>query len=131
MLREILKLLSFVVVIGISLDANSQCSNFSVNWPAGVFTTSSPNWQTIDNCVYGGDFTEFFVVEGGTYRWRSCTGTGFDSEITLWDEGHTTVLGYEEDNCSSIHGNIICAGKPPRPIMAPHPLPLLRALIFH
>ncbi|NNC83528.1 MAG: hypothetical protein HKN79_08120 [Flavobacteriales bacterium] len=101
--KRMLSLFIGIVAVG---TVFSQCSNFNSNYPTGTFSTTGTNWIVVDYCVYGGDYQSYFVVEGGYYQWASCYGTGFDSEITLWDESHTNVLAYSSDDCSTFHGNI-------------------------
>jgi hypothetical protein len=106
MLLSAKRLSSLLCVTVVTIVSLGQCSNFESNYPSGVYTTANTSWRLIDNCVYGGDFQEFSVVEGAQYQWVSCYGSGFDTEITLWDESHTSVLGYSTDDCAGIHGNI-------------------------
>ncbi|NNK80861.1 MAG: T9SS type A sorting domain-containing protein [Flavobacteriales bacterium] len=97
-------LLIFILLIAEPIV--SQCSNFEINYPSGLFSSSSDSWQNVTNCAYGGDFQEYYVVQGGAYEWTSCYGVGFDSEITLWDEAHENILSHEDENCASLHGTI-------------------------
>lgn len=96
-------LYSFLSLLSILLfqNAGAQCSNFVDNYPNGIYTTSDLNWHTVTNCAYGGEFQRFIVVEGATYQFRTCQGTFFNSEITLWDAPHSNVLGYETNNCGN------------------------------
>ena len=77
----------------------SQCTNFGTQWPTTTQSTTSPSLVSISTCMFGGDYTECNVVLGTTYTWSTCSSTGFDTQLSLYNTIHTVSYAYNDDAC--------------------------------
>ncbi len=63
-----------------------------------TLSPSCPGTSTA-TCVFGGEYVEVNVVAGNVYTFSTCGGLAFDTEITVYDNTGTIVLGYNDDFC--------------------------------
>lgn len=78
---------------------SSQCSNFGVQYPNETQFTYSNSLVTVSTCMYGSEYAVFYVRLGETYMWTTCGDTDFDTQLTLWNESHTSWYAYNDDDC--------------------------------
>lgn len=90
--------LSYLLAIPI---ANSQCTNFNTQWPAGTQSTTSATFVDISSCMFGGDYAVCNVTLGETYVWTTCGDTNFDTQLTLTDATQTVNYAFNDDDCGT------------------------------
>lgn len=93
-----MKKITFLFVLLLSITAFSQCpfnNTFYTN-----LTPASAGDTATDVCVWGGDLVTVNIVAGETYIVSLCDNVNFeDSQITLYNDAGTVVLGYNDDFC--------------------------------
>lgn len=76
-------------------ELQAQCPN------TNVFYTSLniPNAGDADfnTCAFGGEYLTIDVSTGNTYVFSTCAGSGFDTELTLYNDATGTFLAYNDD----------------------------------
>ncbi|MFT4644472.1 MAG: hypothetical protein ACI8ZX_000875, partial [Planctomycetota bacterium] len=97
--RIYLKLFIVFIYLISTKESVSQCYNFGGQWPTATQTTTSTSLVSISTCLYGGDFSACDVVSGTTYTWTTCSSSGFDTQLTLWNSLHTVSYYYNDDDC--------------------------------
>lgn len=85
-------------------QASGQCTFLDENYPDGIFSSSSTEWQTITTSIFAGEYSRYNVTQGSTYEWSTCIADGgqteYDSQLTLWRSTNTTTaLDYSDDDC--------------------------------
>jgi PKD repeat protein len=81
-------------------NINAQCSylnNQAYTWmaPASVGDTASTS------CIYGGEFVRVTdMLAGVRYEISTCDYYSFDTQITVFEAGGSSVVGYDDDHCS-------------------------------
>ncbi len=93
-----------LLIIGLGNNGFSQCSNCDSNYPSGTFSTTDASLSAVSDCMYGGEYAVFSVTSGESYTWTTCSGSGFDTQLTLF-QGSTcggTSLAYSDDDCGSL-----------------------------
>lgn len=107
MVKKLLSLSFFGVVLSVlfalffSTNALAQCTNNNV-----FYTTLNPITVGVPvsaGCVYGGEYVNVSVCAGATYRFSTC-GATWDTEITIFNAGSATSLGYDDDGCGTVGG---------------------------
>ncbi len=82
---------------GFSFNANSQCSNDNSLYYGGIdLTTVGENYT--EYCLFGGEYLQMEVTQGNTYTISTC-GSGFDTQITLYNSNGGSAVGYNDDAC--------------------------------
>ena len=77
---------------GFSFNANSQCSNDNSLYYGGIdLTTVGENYT--EYCLFGGEYLQMEVTQGNTYTISTC-GSGFDTQITLYNSNGGSAVGY-------------------------------------
>jgi len=74
----------------------AQCGFDNVFYTA--LTPPCPGTATAP-CIFGGEYVIVDVVAGNVYTFSTCGSFAFDSQITLYDDTGTLVLGYNDDGC--------------------------------
>lgn len=74
----------------------AQCGFDNVFYTA--LTPPCPGTATAP-CIFGGEYVVVDVVAGNVYTFSTCGSFAFDSQITLYDDTGTLVLGYNDDGC--------------------------------
>lgn len=73
-----------------------QCPNNNTFWmdmtPTGVGNTQTTN------CIEGGEYVTVDVCTGASYTFQTCA-TTWDTQITLYNAGTNTAVGYNDDGC--------------------------------
>ena len=74
----------------------AQCANnnsFLAN-----LTPAGPGQTATSNCIVGGQYVTVNVVSGTVYNFSTC-GSGYDTQITLYNAGTGVFVGYNDDDC--------------------------------
>lgn len=77
-------------------QTHAQCTDDNTYYldltPTGVGNTQS------STCTYAGEYNTVDVVAGASYTFSTC-GAGYDTQITLINDGNGNVEGYNDDFC--------------------------------
>ncbi len=110
MYKTFIQFLKVIVLIFIfnftSERVFSQCYNCTYQNPAATISiTANSGFQTISNCMKGGDYAICNVEIGNLYTWTTCLNSGnFNSQLTLF-QGQTcsalNYIAYDDNFCNS------------------------------
>lgn len=94
-----IKTIALAIFVWINaFNSSAQCGTWydylGVATPA---CTGSPELMT--SCAWGGDIFGLNVTAGETYTVSTCGGAAWDTEITIWNNALTTVIGFNDDAC--------------------------------
>lgn len=90
-------LTSVLLFLLIGIGASAQCPDN--NTITGTSITPPCPGSTSNNCVQGGQYVTVNVVAGNSYTFSTCTGTTFDTQITVYPTLGGASLGYNDDGC--------------------------------
>ena len=79
----------------VSIDTYGQCAYLASQGAAA--TPACPGSTT--GTINPGEYVAVNVVAGNTYTFSVCGNTTCDTQLTLFDNGGTTNLGYNDDGC--------------------------------
>lgn len=96
-MKTIYTTLGLLIAIFIfSQELNGQCGNDNSLYldltPTGVGNTQS------SSCTFAGEYNTVNVIAGVSYTFSTC-GAGYDTQITLINDGTGAVEGYNDDAC--------------------------------
>lgn len=80
------------------VHARAQCGNNNTLVGSAI-TVTCPGSTTVP-CVQGGQYVLVNVTLGNIYTFSTCSGTSFDSQITLFNNTGGASLGYNDDACA-------------------------------
>ena len=92
-----MKKITILFLLTLNFVSFSQCpmdntlyGNFSIPTVGGSQSTAF---------AWGGDLYTLDVITGSVYEISTCSSSSFDSEITLYDNTGSGLLGYNDDSC--------------------------------
>jgi hypothetical protein len=96
-MKNIYKTLGLLMALfAFSHQSMGQCTNNNTQYldltPTGVGNTQS------SSCTYAGEYNTVSVIAGVSYTFSVC-GAGYDTQITLINDGTGAVEGYNDDFC--------------------------------
>lgn len=94
-LRAALALGTLLQVAG----AAAQCGNDNTYWQ--TTTPTCPGTTVASTCLFGGEYQLINVVAGNTYTFSTCTGTTWDTQITVYNNAGGALIGYNDDGCGA------------------------------
>ncbi len=90
---------SFLILIYLLFTlphVNAQCDFDNTYWTDLTPPCPGSNSTT---CIFGGEYVSVSVIENNTYTFSTCGVIAFDTQITLYDDTGTLVLGYSDVFC--------------------------------
>lgn len=97
MKQTLRKLIVFIVAVLAGLQGWSQCANDNVLvagnlTPPGVLLSTTQSYN-------GGQYVLAYVEAGASYSVSTCSSSGFDSQLTVYDDLTGTFIAYNDDFC--------------------------------
>ena len=89
---------SFAIALFYSTKINAQCG---YGWDNSGFIATPTTASQFTPNIEGGDYFLMNVVNGETYTVRTCGLTGWDTQLSLYDQNTANFVSYNDDACGS------------------------------
>lgn len=83
----------------------AQCANNNAVIAGGAITIPCPGSTAIP-CIQAGQYALINVTAGNLYNFSLCTGTNFDSQITIFNNSGGGNLGSDDDGCGTFASDL-------------------------
>jgi GH25 family lysozyme M1 (1,4-beta-N-acetylmuramidase) len=85
---------------------SGYCANFTNQYPATTFSTTSSAWTAVSAYMNAGNWTLFNVISGNTYEWSYCeahggVSTNWDAQLTLINNASSANLCFSDNMCGT------------------------------
>ncbi len=84
-------------LIILNINAFGQCPMDNTDY--GTFSIPTVGSSQSTAFAWGGDLYRLEVITGSVYEISTCSSASFDSEITLYNDTGSVMLGYNDDYC--------------------------------
>lgn len=86
-------------LIGFSSTSFAQCANDNT-LNATIDASSITTGTTLSTCTFGGEYLLITNMQSGsTYTFETCGDTGFDTQLTIFNDASGAVVGFNDDFC--------------------------------